>query len=284
MIFSWFSLEQEKNYNIIFKKAKKTIFQTVQYMIFFFLVFLIWSIAKDKNAASQILFIEFDAIMQPIWLKRYWYVTTYLFLLVLSPVLRKMLMTLSEREHCLILIVGMVVFIIAPFSDIRNNYVKDVMLFVLEYCICAYYKWYPNNFIRKYAGVLFMAGIGVSVVGTGLLSFPVPDVIKKVFAVTIGYSGRYSVLLVLAGISLFALFERKPAFTNTIINKIASLVFGIYLFHENRLINITGILYRLNPFSGDIARILYSFALLPVLFVGGAAVEWIRKKIVENYK
>lgn len=35
MIFSWFSLEQEKNYNIIFKKAKKTIFQTVQYMIFF---------------------------------------------------------------------------------------------------------------------------------------------------------------------------------------------------------------------------------------------------------
>lgn len=33
------------------KKSEKIIFQTVQYMLLFFLIFVIWSIANDKNAA-----------------------------------------------------------------------------------------------------------------------------------------------------------------------------------------------------------------------------------------
>lgn len=101
-------------------------------MLLFLLVFIIWNIASDKSAANLILITEFEGIMQPMWLQRYWYVTAYLFLLVLSPVLRRMFMAIEEQEHLLILTAR----IIYTFTLVPILFVSGAVVEVIRKNVC----------------------------------------------------------------------------------------------------------------------------------------------------
>lgn len=276
MIFAWFSVD-DFNSNKAIIKVVSTIIHTVWYLLGFLGAYLIYSGISGKNILKSLIECEINGIMEPFWMARYWFVTAYIFLVLLAPVLNKMLHSISIRELRFILLIFAIILIAAPFLNIEISYIKDIVMFIFIYTLTAYIKWGKAPILNtKYYLIISAILLFVIVFANGIHIF-LPESIGNVLEISIGYTGRYSVPLILSAAALFIFFSGINVKYCKWINSIAALTFDVYLFHENPVMNITRYLYGLNLFDG-IKKLIVSIGIVPVLFIGGCIIGILTRK------
>ena len=193
--------------------------------------------------------------LSPIQLAGYWFIKNYCLLYCLSPFLNKLIDSMNKKEFRYLLIVGLIIISIIPNftnSQTFENNGFTLYNFIYVYFIGAYLRNYPldkSYFFKKFStnalrtillGIFFACAFGQfillffakNLIGLNPLFTEIGTTIKNSIEIEGTGFGYSNPVIIIQSIAYFAFFTTLN-FKSKFINKIATLVFGVYLIHEN---------------------------------------------------
>ena len=215
----------------------------------------------------------------------YWFATTYVILYLFHPFINKLLNNITRKEHLSLIFLMFVLFSVLGTLINSHYYGNELIQFLLFYCIGAYLAKYTNNFYKKKHNNTIIMLISFILI---ILSIICLDILGN-YKASFGEHSRYfmsktSPFSILFCISIFNIFTSKKEWNNVLINKIASLVFGIYLISDNRFFaiflwnNIFDNKYLINsPLL--FFHMIYSVVTIVIICL---IIEFIRKKFLDE--
>lgn len=218
-------------YNKMFK-AK----QIITIWLTTFVISIMWIVVSFLTH-NEISLLSLIKCIIPFASGHYWYISTYVLLVLLSPVINKLIASLSKKQHMYTLLTMFITFSIIPtiiaWEDVyKINAGQSFIWFVFLYLLAAYFAKY-SEFKRKtttyfslylvFAVILFMAKIVISKISSQVLGYEYGS------SVLLKYN---SPLVLGGGIALFATFlNLKMNYTL----KVRKYTLAVYLVTEHVL-------------------------------------------------
>lgn len=174
----------------------------------------------------------------PFTQRRYWFVTAYLLMYLLTPFLNTAIHTMSQRQHATFL-TSFFIFYIAlqnvffwqKFTSMDET---DPLLFVFLYVLSAYFRLYPPRRARK-DYICTMVALCLLAAAWKMV---IPELTSRIIGKAVGANillTNNSVTVILAAACLFRILEGLQISSRCVRKAIAlltPLTFGIYLIHE----------------------------------------------------
>lgn len=260
------------------KRIIKILIQTWMYSIFTFLL----AILVFKEQVTIKMFI--NAIF-PVITGKYWFVTVYICLMFISPLLNTAIYSMRGKEHLKVVFTMLFLWSVIPTFTSFEMYGNEVIEFIMFYLIGAYFRKNPENLLysKRLAYLLTIISIILyvaSIIMLDIISVYIPVLMPHVTY----FNKRNSLLIIGIAVGLFAIAVNKKPFINSVINCLGGTTLGIYLLHDSS--DIREILWQkliCNNYYADskilIPRIFISTLLV---FSCGVIVEIIRKKLLEK--
>ena len=164
--------------------------------------------------------------------KLYWFVSAYLGLYLISPLLNTAFQNMSKRKHLYTIIVLM--FCINTINSLpAYEQASNIGLMITLYALGRYLKSYDVNWLKSNKNCLsVLLGIAFFVLPI-VACFCVNIEKEKIWNVFYNY---YGIGCIFISVLIFSIFKNM-FFTSKILNRFAASVFAIYLIHENHLIS-----------------------------------------------
>lgn len=250
--------------------------QVLFYSIFFIFVF-------GVIGGKSFLIGDLSRMLLPNISKTYWFFSSYFILCLLMPYLNKLVDVISKKDFERLLIIGFVFLILIPSVVIYNKEISWGIYLFYYYLVGGYIRLYGNNLVgcKRYLlgfslSYIFIVFITMFI---GYLSKSNEVLLDSIYT----FSEISSVLLFVGAICMFLFFKNLNIKHNNVINRLASVSFGVYLFHENYFMR--GFLW-LDTFrwdnlfgSGLIAGILIAV----LIYLSGGLIEILREVIFKYF-
>lgn len=195
--------------------------------------------------------LEIIKILSPIEFQNNWFLIVYISMYIISPYMNILIEKLSQKEHRKFIIILFVLFTIIPTITAQNTFSNtgfSLIHFMYLYIVGAYLKKYPiseNNHFKHYSNskkrlifislFLFLATFNFliyqfstqiqSITKSNTINYIANEMIKNLFY-------YQNPILIFQSICYFLFFETL-SFKNKTVNKIATLIFSVYIIHEN---------------------------------------------------
>lgn len=170
----------------------------------------------------------------PVQYAQYWFVSAYILLVILSPLLNAFIKQVDGRKLALLTLTLFAFFFILPvFLKMRLDNDRTLR-FVVLYLLGANLRLGNFGFLQKHARPIFWGTVVVM-----LLSITGLDLLGNLRDSTALISGATHFVLdnspfaALAAVALVADTAKMPARSLPWVNRISGCMFGIYLIHDN---------------------------------------------------
>jgi len=191
-----------------------------------------------------------------------WFVTCYLLLYVVHPLLNKLIKSLDKKTLMLVNLIFITLYCIISFLNAGLYFYSNIIGFIGIYFIVAYYKLYLLNASSKNK-------FNIVILATGIVGWFAMNLITNFLGLHIGYftyfMQRYNVLVnpcfILIALGAFGIAKNKCFYIKHI-NYISSLSLLIYVIHCNRIIRDY---VRFDVFQFILEKYTYSHLLLWVV-------------------
>ena len=227
---------------------------------------------------------DIKSVMFPISYKEYWFVTAYVGMYVLMPVLNVTIQHLNKKQHCIVVMLLLILSIgwhdFIPFSNplgMSNGY--SATWFLVLYFVAAYIR--SHEFKIKCPLIIYVS----SVICMFLIWFLLHILSQRIavlheYGIEDYYYNYCSILNFVASVSLFLFFVgiKIRKFKKTI-RFITPLTFGIYLIHDN--IRLRELLWPsvLNAFQTSLI-LRATFAVLTIFCIC-IVIDYFRSKVFQ---
>lgn len=212
----------------------------------------------------------------PTLLSNNWYITCYLIMYAMHPLLNKIINGFDKRGYFRFVIVFFLLYSVTTLLYPSLLFTSELIVFVMIYFVVGYLKRYEKKFCCSRRINMTILAVSVAALCAYTLLF---DYLAVNYGITDGRSQFWRKMgnpfVIMMAVSLFNLF-RSVEFRNSIINYISSLTLFIYIIHENIVVRS---LYRVplwqwiaDRFGTDallIEHLTYSAALFVVSLVLG---------------
>ena len=221
----------------------------------------------------------------PVTFFSYWFVTSYIITVLLSHGLGKMAINLTRKEYAGMLTV---MFYTLSISSYSFSYVySDVLWFMFLFLIGSFFHLHQSLFAKISTQVLIWCLVWA--VAVNLLSIYWVCTVKYQWAEDHGGPNflmihSYAPLALIISVLVFLLVGRLE-FRSKIVNIAASVTFGIYLIHDNRLIRpllwdwINASQYYDHPAFYQIVLVIPA-----LVFVVCGFAEWVRQLLLGRFE
>jgi len=227
---AWFLLDSQKA-----KKEKIVSMLTDTFVISILFLIVIYAVRRGEVSGLLIL-----KSIYPTTFSNNWYITCYLILYALHPLLNKMIYTHSQRQLLRITSIGILMYCVLNFAvdnilELSLFFTSDLIIWIVLYCLIAYLKLYLPGYMKnvKANAVVFvvsMTGNLGLVLLTDLVGLRV-----SFFQNALPYWNHIrSPFMIAMAISAFNI-ARTRDFYSRWVNYISGLSMLIYLSHENIL-------------------------------------------------
>lgn len=167
----------------------------------------------------------------------------------------------------------------------------SLFYFLLGYYISTYIRLYNPKFLNfQKTNIIFsLIGMFLMVIWIFLVMKFIPKfvdenskIFKSILYYPFGSLNRIPLLII--AIFIFSFFKNLNVKSNKIINLIASTTFGVYLIHENLLLNkiIWHRFFKFDEWVNSPLLFLYMIAAVIVTFTCCSILDIIRQKIIEK--
>lgn len=206
----------------------------------------------------------------PISTGRWWFVSCYVALFLLSPFLNKLMEHLKKNEFRILLAILFLFLSIFPSFFVlanANDALQNIGIFIFVYLIGAYIRLYEEDFQSKllcFGGALLTLAIFVVGKEHGFGEY------------------RYFIHVIALGVFLFLSFMHIPM-QSKFINKCAKTTFGVYLLHENAVVTfwLWNDVFAIQNYANTAKFIPVSILSVIVTFSVCAMIEFLRQLCVE---
>lgn len=239
-------------------------------------------------AASILLGVHSISIRQdflylfPIITKKYWFITVYFALCILSPALNFFIEKAEKEVLKKTILTGFILFVILPtvgylfnFEAIIADAGYGIMNFILLYFIGRYVKLYnPLKNCKPVYCLLVYLGCSVA---CGLFQISYSTILGFSFTSFLSYN---TIFIFIGAIALFVFFTRLNVGESRVINYIAGFSLCVYIIHLHPLAfsYIFNDLLHVESYHG--ASYIFLTLLLPIpVYAVCMAIEMIRKSL-----
>jgi hypothetical protein len=198
----------------------------------------------------------------PIISRKYWFITCYFVLVLLSPFLNAIPEKLDQKSFERLLILLLVIFSFIPtffYYEITKDGGRGIVNFLLAYLIGRYIRLYINDiYTKKRLGFIILLII--------LFTFGLEILQWSIFAGNKGliFSRDLSVFMILLAISFF-LFFRQLNFQSKFVNYISKSVLSVYIL-EGFVRGVIGHFFSIQNYLSEwyLCIVLLFFSVLVV--------------------
>ena len=224
------------------KISLKKIFAILFFYAFFYAIIIIPIMIKTdwldmfsrKNLAYYLIGLFFNPICNDSW----WFVTSYILLILISDKLNKLFHSIKQKYKLLFIIFAFIIYNIIAFSINSKYYslVRGIPFYLTGGYIC-YLK--ENDKLKEKAIIYLLTAVILWIL-SGILGIQYymdigRGIVHQRFInsnrVLTGFFNFVSIPII--SISIFLLFINMKSFYNNKINLAAQTVFGVYLLHDS---------------------------------------------------
>ena len=220
------------------------------------------------------------------WLSNtWWFATTYLFMLALSPFINKVIYSIDRKSH-LKLIIGLVA-VWSIVGSLLNRYLEytDLGWFITLYIVAAYVRLYPESlkksshsyFVIAFIIYCLLLAVEYAIDMTG---FIIPFLGGEDYVIHNNASNS----IFIASISLFVFlgFTKWDCVCISRINCIAATMFGVYLLHDHPLVRSTlySKVFQCSNYTFSEYLIGYILLVASIILIIGIIVELFRIRLI----
>lgn len=209
--------------------------------------------------------------------KGWWFVPIYLTLYALAPMLNKGLAGLNKKQLICMIVV---LLLLAHIKFVTGNFISDRGFGIYNFIFIYIVAHYCRNYVKKidYAWLGYIAcSLVIFALAYGTYYIGKPKITWTIY----NYNNP---VLILSAVFLFFTFKNL-SFKSGLINSVAGLVFGTYLFHEQRNVCLylrdNVVVYLRTVMPNDATLLLSIFGLAIVVFIVGISIEKIRQYICD---
>lgn len=222
----------------------------------------------------------------PVMMNRYWFITAYILIYILSPFFNLLIQTMDDRTYRMFLKTLLGIYCVVPtvFGLLFNTtegmlYYNRMIWLAVMYFFGAYIRNYgePKGNWKKYA-VLALCAM-VILVGSIL----VIDRFSDFFALLGTTEPAYfwppnSVPILILSAGFFGIFRNLKIPYHPVVNILASTTLGIYLLHDGILTGwIWGEVFRCAQYQDSPYLVFRILTASVIIFAAGAAVDLMRQ-------
>lgn len=237
----------------------------------------------------------------------HWFIHFYILLYLVSPFLNIFIERTSQSEFKKLLLVLIGIVYLLPYLSNQGFYTNDYGFsfahFIVLYFIGAYFRMYPikesyhfKNLSKKnFRILLILVFLGCAFFSLAILylgkyvcniSYGQGSVLFEVGMALQSHAGAYDYPLVILQTCAYVLFFSTISFKNKIINRISTLMIGIYLIHESELFK--PYIYEFFAFNtsanSGLIILLQIFGVALMIFILSGVIEFIRQEICKLLK
>lgn len=287
ILMGYFSIKGSNN--SVLKRISKLVLQVFFYVLIAVLIFAVpyvTGIYKYPRLTNDQIAKAFFSLLMPVTSECWWFITTYIVILIFINYICSSCRKISKK--CFLCIIGVTFFINAIRWTNPSRY--NVFFYSLQSVLMGiYFGLYPKKNNKKelllisFFLILGMALLCFINLYTKIQIELTTNIIKRFGIRLLDELGRN--LAIIIATALFMLFD-SLSFKNTVINKIAASVFGVYLFHASPFA-----IYFLFDYLFDLNRnyrsYLFVFNLILtnlMIFIIAFVLEFLRSKLPINKK
>lgn len=267
-------------------RVKKALSLWIQ--VFFYSVGLyLLSCFIDKDLTFNI--VDFVKYCFIITLERYWFITAYFLLLLVSPFLNRMIDAMDQKTHklCCVTLVGIFSFLsniiyIHDFSGVNGGY--SFLWFVVLYIAAAYIRRYVPSRVKYQRWMLPCAALcALMICAEKFLAYILTPYIFGSVAMDSLFYSYNSILAVPCALCLFQGFrglEIRSKTAVTVIRFFAPLSFATYLIHAHmKFIGILLDYLNVTKYSDSFAVFPYMIICAIGVALVSCLIEWLRQRL-----
>ncbi len=276
------SVDTSKNY---YRRIIPTILEIYFYQIVIFIVVYITKVSS----------IEFMNILELLFpfMHGNWYVSYYIILFFLIPFINPYLNNLKKRDYQKLLFVVVMIYTILPTMMMRGWKFSELDFFLVMYLIGAYIKLHFDFKYKNIYNLLISLGFAIlSISSVAVLMFIAKATGSDYIMQNSIYLSNYESITSMGfAVFLFIYFSRVN-FSNKFINIIGKSTLGIYLIHDNSLLEYPiwrefwpNYNYFSNPYFHLFAKTIVIFVVCSIIdiireyTIGKAVNNWVNKNI-----
>ena len=277
LISGYFLVEAE------FKPGKiaRIVLQVLFYTILLTAVSLAFGIIQVSDLGVYNLIVQ----LFPFQLEQYWFMTAYLVLYILSPVLALGVKQISKK-NLQVVIIAFVVFMsveksILPVQIVFDKRGYDALWFICLFLVAAYIRLYGVKFLeKKWVCLLMYFGGCAMAFAENMALFVVytkTGELAHLFKSPFHYN---HIWVLMASLGLFAFFLKvniKEGIFAKAVCAISPYTLGVYLLHEHMYIKYLWPKWLLaGSAENPVQFVLLAFMAVGVVFLAGICVDYLR--------
>lgn len=249
--------------------------QLWSYSVIIFLLFVAFMHVKID-------LINFCTSFLPVVFQQWWFLTIFIFVMVLSPFINILVENLSKEQFSRLLIILIVTMSIVPtFANVivgktykqGNIDLSPTLFLILVYLIGGFIRLYKDDFhLRKTGMYLIFVNLFLSYISILISDFINLKTKNSMYAIYATMpSSEHSVFLLGISVGLFLVFLTIKPFHNAVINFFSKSMLSVYMISEHSLVRPLIWMNLFKPVQklgySPLHFIVYAFSTVLVVFV-----------------
>lgn len=253
-------------------KTKKVLYIVLEMLVFSLSIGIPFIFIYKKSITPELVM----SLIFPFGGGKWWFVTSYLLLYILSPLINLGIRAMNKKMHLIIIAVLVTLWSVIPTFIGVNYDFSTLGWFLTLYLIASYIRLYDFNIkCKSWLGILisvlifvfsFAAHVSIQYL-FGNSNYFVSKIINWFSLVTTN-----NIFQVASVIILFLSFKKIQMKSIKSINLIASTTLAIYLLHDHNDMRqfIWNTLFKCNSYASSPLLIPFSIGVITCVFVAGA--------------
>lgn len=223
----------------------------------------------------------------PVLMNEYWFVTSFIVLMILSPFLNFVIQNLKQNQYRNLLFVLFILCSVIP-TFVTSDLTSSLTWFVFLYLTAGYVRFYHNDFAGNNAirhALIGILGILILWCSSTLINWVgIYFGKERILSYSRHFMSMESIIVLVIAYELFMTFLCMKKFSNNIVNKIAGAAFGVYLIHDN--VNLRILLWqnivKYVDWERPVYLVLYSLICVVLIYIICTVIDLIRQYTVER--
>lgn len=264
------------NSNAKIKSFLNLFFQTLIYSTSILIIFLL----NGVNVSHK----DILASIMPVTHSIYWFITAYLILYILIPIINKFLKIVEKKNYETLLLAILTIL----YLFIHNNISSFIYLYILGSYIRK--SVFPLNKLKMKHCIYILCSLFIFLILYVCFKIPYCTNFEQISRVMHKLTVIHSPILLISSVCIFNIIKNLKFDTNPVINSIAISVLPVYLIHENFLVRPLlweNVMKILNQINSNIFLLLGIFIIV-IIFINFILIDKlfgylylpIRKRIV----
>lgn len=260
------------------KKCFRIMLEVWIYSFILGMIYFIMTKSISMKAFLQVIF--------PIGTSEYWFMTDYLILMIISPILNTIITQLEQSFYQKSIIMMIIFWSIIPMFGINYAF-DDLLWFICLYFIAGYIRLYHDSYNVGMFRYFSIASLSYLVI-----------IISNFLFIFLGYTFHSDILLqrsmffsslnspfiLITGINLLNAFLAMSTRKNKWINLFSSCTLGVYLLHDNMLIRIYiwKNIFKCYLFADSFLLIFHCVFSVVIIYLVCCFIDLIRQQTIEK--